>query len=251
MQLVFKMLENNNFPALDNLNSDIKRNLLKFNTIRIDLKNSGFNNDIEILEGSNISYKNYPDWLNDQKGKGLILQSFNGTMDLKIKCINKGSLRIAIRSILFLDKNSTKFPIYINIDKFYINDDLIITNKLVWHDEPYIIFRDVDDSEIIYIKIQWSPINNNSIFINSLKIKNDSLNNINQELNNEINILKRQLISIKNDKNKLQKDLNKYKDENFNLLISLEKISKENFNFKKELDELKDSKKRHSFFYKK
>lgn len=245
------MLENNNFPALDNLNSDIKKDLLKFNTIRIDLKNSGFNNDIEILEGSNISYKNYPDWLNDQKGKGLILQSFKGTMDLKVKCINKGSLRIAVRSIHFLGKNASQIPIYINIDKFYINDDLMISNKLVWHDEPYIIFRDVVDSEIIYIKIQWSPINNNSIFKNSLKIKNDSLNSINKELNNEINRLKRELINIRNDKNRLQDDLNKYKDENFNLLISLEKISKENFNFKKELDELKDSNRRHSFFYKK
>ena len=100
------MLENNNFSAFDNLNLDIKQNLLKYATIRVDLKNSGLNNDIKLVGNSPyISYKSYPDWFCDEKGKGLVLHSYNGFIDLKVKCINQGCLRIAIRGIHFLDKN--------------------------------------------------------------------------------------------------------------------------------------------------
>ena len=163
---------------------------------------------------------------------------------MKIKCINEGSLRIAARGIHFLDKDNNKFPIYINIDEFYLNGDLMIENKVVWHDEPYIIFKDVEDSEIVNVKIYWSPVNKNSLFKNSLKIKNESLSN-------EIKKLKRDLANANRHKNQVQNDLNKYKEENFNLLVTLEKIAKENYNYKKELDYLKNSNKKHSLFKKK
>lgn len=238
------MVRDNVRRTLENLDLKVITDLLKFATIRIDLKNFGLNNDIKLFDDSpDISYKNYPDWFCDEKGKGLILHSYKGAINLKFKCINDGSLRIAIRGIHFLDKNSVKVPIYINLNKFSLNGKEIVQNKLVWHDEPYILFKDVEDSEIINIELEWMPMNKNSIFGNHFKSDYEKLNESNTKYKNEILKLKKDYADLMKKNTKLSNELNDFKEKNFNLMVNLEKIAKENYILRKEIDGLESSRK--------
>ena len=232
------MVKDNDYPPLDNLSSNIKSNLIKYATIRIDLKNSGFANDIELLDDSpDISYKKYPNWFSDEKGRGLILHSYSGFIHLRFKCINKGSLRISIRGIYLIDINKEILPIYININKLYVNGEEIVQNYLVWHNEPYVFQKDVDDSEIIDIRLEWLPMNKNSKFRNTLKTNNDRL--------------KKENSALKTDNEKLNVEIMELKERNFDLMLTLEKIAKENYYMQNELKDLENSNNGLSSFFNK
>lgn len=221
--------EKGRISTFDSLDYDIKYDLMKYTTLRIDLKNFGLDNDLEILEISdeNITLKR-PDWLSNEEGKGLILQSYKGLINLKVKCINKGVLRITLRGIDFRDSKRDRFPVYVNISNLKINEEEIIENRLVWHSEPYIFKKEVGDSEIIDLDIKWSPINRESIFKNTLKLKNDELNSNVSKLKKELNLSNKKIIT-------LSKECEKFKDENYDLRISLERLARENYDLKNKL----------------
>lgn len=157
---------------------EILNSLLKFCTARIDIKNNGQNkNNIEILYNSDIhSSITTPEWFSDVEGIGTILHSSDCHLDLKIKCINKGTLHIWLRGIDFRDIKNNRFPIYIDFLKFKINDvDILKKNILVWHDNPYLYKKNVANEEIIRIHMEWKPFDNsseytpNELFINQNK----------------------------------------------------------------------------------
>lgn len=214
----------------DKLDYDIKYDLIKYATLRIDLKNFGLDNDVEILEISDENiFPKRPDWLSNEEGRGFILQSFKGLINLKVKCINKGVLRITLRGIDFRDSKRDRFPVYVNITNLKINNEEIIENRLVWHSEPYIFKKEVDDSEIIDLEIKWSPINRESIFKNTLKLKNDELNSNVSRLKKELNLSNKKIKD-------LSKECDKFKDENYDLRISLERLARENYDLKNKLN---------------
>ena len=139
--------------------------LTKFHTARIDLKNFGSeSNSIVIMDNSDVHSKEYsPNWFKTEQGKGLLIESVKGSIDLKVKCINDGLLKIYLRGLDVRDKNKKRIPIYIDYIKLSINGDLIIQdNKLTWHDHPYIFKKEVKNSEIIDIHIEWLPFNSSS-----------------------------------------------------------------------------------------
>lgn len=238
------MVENNSFPPIDNLDSNIKRNLLKYITLRVDIKNFGLDNDIILLDGlDDIYYNDYPNWFCDNEGRGLLIQSYKGLLNINLKSIKEGNLKIALRSIYFLDNEDKKFPIYINIDDFFVNEKRICENKLVWHDEPYVFEKQVKDSEIINLKIKWSAMNENALYKNSFRINNE-------KLKKDITRLRNNEKKLKNENSKLKKEFNDYKEKNFNLMLTLEKIAKENYNLKKEISNSRNSNKKLSLFEK-
>lgn len=239
------MVLNNSYPPLDDLDLDIKANLLKYTTIRVDIKNFGIGNDIKLLDGfEDICYKENPLWFCDERGRGLLIQSFKGSLNFNLKSIKKGTLKIALRGMYFPDKNGERVPVYINISNFLVNNEKICENKLVWHDEPYVFEKEVEDSELTKIELEWGPMNKGVFFNNALKWNFQSLKKDNRVLLENNNRLKQENLNLKN-------ELNDYKEKNFNLMVTLEKIAKENYNLKNELKTLESSKNRLSFFNKK
>ena len=147
---------NTNFVKFQNL-------LMKYFTARIDIKNTGnVQNNIFILSQDDLNANiNYPSWFENDDGKGMVIESKLGELDLELKCVNDGILKIWLRGIDYRDKNDNRFPIYIIYTNFSINDtEILKENKVVSHDDFYLFEQKVEDSEIIKIHLEWMPFNN-------------------------------------------------------------------------------------------
>ena len=145
------------------LNYDIQypMNLLsKYNTARIDFKNMGIeSNSVEIIGISDNSAKcYYPLWFTNQNGKGLVVESSKGTLDLKLKCIGDGELQISLRGIDYRNEFDDRLPIFINFNEVQINNLQNYENKLVWCDSPYNYTIKVKDNEIVDLHFKWLPL---------------------------------------------------------------------------------------------
>ena len=149
------------------MNQNFENLLKKYYTARIDIKNQGdSSNSIVILKNSDDESKvSQPDWFKNHMGIGTKIDSTEGILNLKIKCINDGVLKIHLRSPDIRDVNNKRFPIYIDYTNFSINNDTIFdSNHLIYHDHPYVFTKLVQDSEIVDIHLQWLPFNASSEF---------------------------------------------------------------------------------------
>ena len=131
-------------------------------TARLDIKNiGGSSNNIKFLHCSDDnSLINFPNWFCQDDGSGAVVQSFKGSINLKIKCIHDGKLSIRLRGIDFKDDLGDKLPIFINFLKLSVNGVSLLDNpKLVSHDNYYQCKEiDVFNDDIILIHAEWSPL---------------------------------------------------------------------------------------------
>lgn len=136
-----------------------------YNICRLDIFNKGIRgNSVELINFSTDNHNvSYPDWLNNDLGKGVVLTSYANKLDFTIKCTNDGILNIILKSIFFRDKTLKQIPIYIDYTKLIINDEVIFdSSNLVTHDESITYMRNVKDNELVNIHIEWKELNNNS-----------------------------------------------------------------------------------------
>ena len=144
-----------------NLVKDDENSLLSiYKTARIDLKNFGLeNNSIEIIENSDSdSNEVHPIWFKNDEGEGLFIESSKGWIDLKIKCIGDGQLKIWLRGPDVRDVNKDMFPVFIDYTRCIVNNELLFDHsELVWHNRAYQFEREVSDSDILNIRLDWSP----------------------------------------------------------------------------------------------
>lgn len=134
--------------------------LTKYSIGRIDLKNYGkSNNSIEIISASDKAIEiSYPNWFTNKEGAGIVTKSSAGVLDLKIKCINKGLLKIYLRGIHKKGPNGN-LPIYIDFTRLEINNEVIFDeHTLVWHNKPYVYEKKVKDSEVVFLHAEWLPM---------------------------------------------------------------------------------------------
>ena len=159
-----KYLENELNSPYFNENAEY---LIKYLESRIDIKNYGTeNNNIVLLNSSDSSLNiTQPSWFNDDRGIGSVVTGVKGDLDLSFKCVNDGKLMIGFKSIDFRDKYGNRVPIYLDYTEILINDELVVDGSQVsWHDSPFIFEKDVNDEDIINIKVKWCPINYKSNF---------------------------------------------------------------------------------------
>ena len=141
--------------------------LKKFLTGRIDIKNHGNQtNSIEIVECSdeNINLE-YPNWFSDDKGQGIVLQSFSCEINLKIKCIGDGLLNIDLRGIDIRDNKNNKIQLPIEFNNFFVNNKKVMTSVICTHENKFTYRKDVKDSEKVEVIVKWYPINYLSNYI--------------------------------------------------------------------------------------
>ena len=134
----------------------------KYITGRIDIKNIGSSeNSLSILENSDEDcVVNTPEWFKTDEGIGWTFQSKKGELDLKIKMVKEGKLRIWMRNIDFRDRINRRLRIYIDFTKLSVNGvEVFNTPMTVWHDTPYIFTKmKVEDGEIIDLHFEWEPL---------------------------------------------------------------------------------------------
>lgn len=144
----------------------ILENLKFYNIGRVDIKNFGSrDNKVKVIESNiPISEINFPNWFKSDKGEGFTIQSYESPIDLKFKCLNDGILNIYFRGPDIRDKNNKRFPVFVDLVNFSVNGKLILDeNVLVWHDKPYTFKKNVKNSEIINIHVEWLSFNSSSI----------------------------------------------------------------------------------------
>lgn len=142
-------------------NIELFKSIAKYKIGRIDIKNEGNeSNSVDVLNSSDQNVLiAYPSWFCDVKGKGLKIESEKGNLDLKIKCINDGNLTIGFRGIDYRDKYRNRIPIYVKFTEIFINGVKINNDeKIVFHDNPVIFRKKVDDNEIITIHASWTMV---------------------------------------------------------------------------------------------
>ena len=141
--------------------------LIKYIESRIDIKNHGDkNNKIIILNSHSNFNSTQPSWFDDETGKGMVVRSVKGELDLSFKCVNGGKLCIEFKGIDYSDKNGNRIPIYIDYEKIVINNEILVNESYVaCHDSPIIFEKEVDDGDIINIKSKWNPVNYKSNFL--------------------------------------------------------------------------------------
>ena len=143
------------------INSITEIGLAHYITARIDIKNKGTSeNKIKFLYCSDKeSLITFPNWFSQDDGVGGVVQSYNGFLNLKIKCINDGKLSIRLGGIDVKDENGNKLHIYINFLKASVNGvPLLNESKLVSHDDYYQCEEiEVLHDDILLIHLEWSP----------------------------------------------------------------------------------------------
>lgn len=149
-----------------------------YNTCRLDIFNQGIReNTVELINFSTDNREvSYPDWLNNDLGKGVLLISSANKLDFTIKCVNDGVLNIILKTIFFMDKTSKQIPIYIDYTKLIVNDEVIFdSSNLVTHDENITYMRNVQDGELVNIHIEWKELNYNSSMRKQAIIKDKNM----------------------------------------------------------------------------
>lgn len=131
-------------------------------TARIDIKNSKSTflkeNDIEILNISDRAANiETPAWFKNN-GKGYVIESEKGFLNIVFKCVNSGNLIINLRGKDIRNKNNERIPIWIDYCKFFVNEKNIFDKIIpICHDKAFNFTKKVDDGEIISLLIEWLP----------------------------------------------------------------------------------------------
>lgn len=142
---------------------------------RVDIINSNNkNNSIEIINAQDNINIDFPDWFKGDNGEGVVLYTNEKSFDIKLKCINDGSLSIFLKGPHILNSQGKHIPSYVNFNKLIINNESIIENCVTcWHDDPYIFEKNVKDGEVLNLHFEWTLYQGPTIpfkgFVNEFK----------------------------------------------------------------------------------
>lgn len=189
-----------------NLNLIQDNDLSIYSRSRVDIKNHGDEtNNIIMLDDDVVYSISQPKWFTDSEGMGSVITSFDKELNLSFKCVNDGKLKIKFRAKDFKDRNNNRIPIYLDYKKIEVDGESIINDSTVLsHDNPAFYEKQVNDGQIVNVKLKWEPLNRNSncqnMLVNSIS-NNEQIKRLKKELeelnneNNELNNLKNELLS--------------------------------------------------------
>lgn len=157
---LFNQFKNNNIN-LNSLISYLNRLNQAWNSSRVDIKNFGNSgNTVEFIEyGKNVKAY-FPKWFSDDAGKGAKIESKDKNISIMFKCISKGELNIILRGIDFRDffNKNARIPIYLNFDKFTVNDESIDGDLFVWHNNSYTFKKACEDQQIFIVAFETETL---------------------------------------------------------------------------------------------
>ncbi len=168
--------------TLDNLNRN-PHQLYRDDMARIDIKNFGIcSNTVEVLENSDSNpIQSFPVWFADKKGKGLMVKSYSGDLNLKLKIINDGKLKISLLSLNLKDENGKKIDRFVEYTSFVINGvDYLDNPALYSHKRPFTVEIPVQNLDILDINFKWTTYDRTNPIID------DNGKEIYQEIRNDL-----------------------------------------------------------------
>ena len=155
--------------------------------IRIDMKNKGNeDNSLEIIENSDkyLQFANAP-WSTDDTGEGFLIESHKGELDLKLKIINDGELSLWFKGADIKDENNNRIKILVDYTSLIINGKNYLSgHNLYGYDKAFSFKKDVNDSEIIDIHIEWMTYDKMNSYVDEIK-KYEELPSENKESKSE------------------------------------------------------------------
>lgn len=123
---------------------------------RVDVINKNdSDNKVEIISTSDNVDVLYPDWFEYEYGKGVVLETEEKSVDVKLKCIGDGMLDVSLRGpdVRMAGK---RVPSYVNYTKFRVNNKNIFNETTTaFHDNSYIFSKEVKDGETVEIHFEW------------------------------------------------------------------------------------------------
>lgn len=154
-QIANVLNQGKNKKALESSIFDLAKTSAAYVMGRLDLKNIGSSsNNIKILKAS-CPYIT-PPWIINSEGRGVMLQSIDGQIDILFKIQEKGLLRAVFRAVDKRDINGNRIPVWIRCDHFIINGKSHIkSSKWVSYDECIVLRQEVENNELIKISIKW------------------------------------------------------------------------------------------------
>lgn len=143
---------------------DKTQELIKFyNTARLDIKNHGSeDNLLSVIKCSDYNVDiGSPSWYHNPDGKGIVIHSDEGFLDLELLCIHDGELRINIRGVDYKIYNK-RVPIYINYNSIKIDGEEVLEKPiLASHDEYYVSKMSVKNGQRVKLTFQWNKFSKN------------------------------------------------------------------------------------------
>lgn len=149
----------NLYEKCENKENLLNHEILKrYITARVDIKSTlKEDNDIQFDDIDDMISINSPKWFCNN-GKGYVLHSQEGSIDISFKCIGDGNLIIYLRAMDVRDENNNRLPIFINYRSFELNgQEMLSGSKECSHDKPYKYECRVKDGDSIQVHIEWEP----------------------------------------------------------------------------------------------
>lgn len=139
--------------------------LRKYSESRIDIKNAGNeSNDVILLECDDVvCTSSKPSWLSDEEGAGMVLNSIKGNMNFTFQCVGDGLLTLGFKGLDYRDKKDNRIPIFIDYSEIIVDGvNYVHGSRVTWHDSPLIVEKEVQDGQIIDVRVKWAPLSYSS-----------------------------------------------------------------------------------------
>ncbi len=125
---------------------------------RIDIKNFGGTfNRLEVIDKSDVNCKIIePAWLCNEEGRGAVIESEVGSLDLAVRVKGAGLVKIWLRGADIRIENGKSLPLVVRYKKFSING-ISVLEKGVEVDckNAFIITHAAEDDELISLHAEW------------------------------------------------------------------------------------------------
>ncbi len=100
-----------------------------------------------------------PKWFSDADGIGTIVESNSSNLTYRIRCYGNGKLKIVLRSKDIRDENRHIIPAYIRYKSLFVNGiNVLMNEKDVSHDTPFLYELVVDDGEMVAVSLDWEEV---------------------------------------------------------------------------------------------
>ncbi len=128
--------------------------LKNYLTARIDVSSADF--ELQYIS-DNRGLVATPPWF-QKNGKGYVIESFKGELNLVFKINTDSQLDIGLKSKDIRDKNGNRIPYWIDYRMFSYNGIQVLPeSKAAWHDKPINMSRKVKEGEVVYLHVEWAP----------------------------------------------------------------------------------------------
>ena len=130
----------------------------RYKTARIDIKNFGTADNNITIEccSDEVARVNSPGWFKDARGSGVVVHSTQSNVELEVKCLGDGNMKLWLRGMDCRDSAGKRYPVWICVTCLRVDGKELINNPhLVCHDKPFVFNLKVTNGQLVRIYMEW------------------------------------------------------------------------------------------------